>query len=334
VIFSGGSHLNYVLYLLDIYCLVRYEATEDLKNALFNNWLVNLTGELGKWIEGDLMQEHFNRWVEDMVQKHGGNFNDPFYRYIIAPNVYHFLRLKESICDAYGLERRSLGHTFAQMNAEIQGLLSLYHREELHSFCSRRTLGHCAKNSFAVGYAKLRGGKLHEYLQKSQERAKCLSKVTKQCSSSPTVSVTPTPSALESPTAMDKESPEIPDAAESDDELNLGSNSLAPSSTLSLNPDIQPDNDFKYHSDASDSASNTSGSSSSSCPEPHDTQPWEELDYIDQRSGSDNAVYVLGEKGDLLLEHDIEIDEEEPDDLEVDNEEENFECEPFEEMDQ
>ncbi|THU84698.1 hypothetical protein K435DRAFT_573488, partial [Dendrothele bispora CBS 962.96] len=58
--FAGGSHPNYVLYLLDIYCLIRYESSQDLKNALLNNWLVNLTGELGKWIEGDLMQEHFN----------------------------------------------------------------------------------------------------------------------------------------------------------------------------------------------------------------------------------------------------------------------------------
>jgi hypothetical protein len=42
--------------------------------------LMNLSGHLGAWIEGDLMQEHYNRWLEDMVTKRGGDFDDEFYR--------------------------------------------------------------------------------------------------------------------------------------------------------------------------------------------------------------------------------------------------------------
>ncbi len=70
-------------YLLEMYCLFRYEASGDLKDAIWNNWLVNLTGELGSWIEADLLQEHYNRWLEDMVGKHRGNFDDTFYRQTI-----------------------------------------------------------------------------------------------------------------------------------------------------------------------------------------------------------------------------------------------------------
>ena len=29
-----------------------YEASNDLRDGVLNNWLVNITGELGKWIEG------------------------------------------------------------------------------------------------------------------------------------------------------------------------------------------------------------------------------------------------------------------------------------------
>ena len=61
-------------------------------------------GELGKWIEGDLMQEHYNCWLEDMVSKKGGNFDDDFYRKTIAPNVNHFLRIKEVIKAGFGLK--------------------------------------------------------------------------------------------------------------------------------------------------------------------------------------------------------------------------------------
>lgn len=59
-----------------MYSLLRYDAFEDLCDGILNNWLVNVTGELGKWTEGDLLQEHYNRWLEDMVQKRGGNFDD------------------------------------------------------------------------------------------------------------------------------------------------------------------------------------------------------------------------------------------------------------------
>jgi hypothetical protein len=86
---------------------LRYEASKDLKNALLSHMLVNLTGELGKWIEGDLMQEHYNRWLEDMVSKRGGEFDDEFYRH---SNVHHFLRIKEVIESGFKLESRSKTH--------------------------------------------------------------------------------------------------------------------------------------------------------------------------------------------------------------------------------
>ncbi|EDR00803.1 uncharacterized protein LACBIDRAFT_333858 [Laccaria bicolor S238N-H82] len=73
--FAGSSHHNYMTYLLEVYCLLRYEASRDLRDVILNNWLVNVTGELGKWIEGDLLQEHYNRWLEDMVKKRDENLH-------------------------------------------------------------------------------------------------------------------------------------------------------------------------------------------------------------------------------------------------------------------
>ena len=66
-------------YLLEVYCLLRYKASQDLRDAILNNWLVNITGELRKWIEANLLQEHYNCWLEDMVKKRGRDFDNNFY---------------------------------------------------------------------------------------------------------------------------------------------------------------------------------------------------------------------------------------------------------------
>jgi len=163
-----------VTYLLEVYCLLRYDASEDLRDGILNNWLVNVTGELGKWIEGDLLQEHYNRWLEDMVQKRGGDFDDKFYRQTLSPNVEHFLRIKEEIENAFGLKARGKTHTSPHLRDELRLLLTLYNEENLHLFCSGRSLGHAAVNQFNEGYKKLRNGKLEDFIDKTTTYADIL----------------------------------------------------------------------------------------------------------------------------------------------------------------
>ncbi|KAJ7716863.1 hypothetical protein B0H16DRAFT_1338536, partial [Mycena metata] len=140
--FAGSSHSNYVRYLLEVYCMLRYEASTDLRNAILDNWLLNIKGELGKWIPADLHQEHYNKWLEDMVRKHGGEFDDKFYRQTISPNVHFFLQIKEEVETAFDLERRSQTHTSANLDAELHLLLSAFKEEEMHLFRSGRSMGH------------------------------------------------------------------------------------------------------------------------------------------------------------------------------------------------
>ncbi|KAF9011472.1 hypothetical protein BDZ89DRAFT_964051 [Hymenopellis radicata] len=166
--FAGSSNTNYVNYLLELYCLFRYEASKDLKDAIWNNWLVNITGELGKWIEDDLLQEHFNRWYEDMIAKHGGTFDDAFFRSTISPNVNFFLRLKEEIETAFELTRRSKSHTSPHLRAEFRILLTMFRIDKLHYFISGRSFGFIAKDTLNIGYASMYA-KLTEFLSRSSE---------------------------------------------------------------------------------------------------------------------------------------------------------------------
>lgn len=98
-----------------MYCLFWYESSKNLKDAIWNNWLVNITGELGRWIPDDLLQEHYNRWLEEIVEKSGKNFDDPFLRKVISPNVEFFLRLKEELEASLKLYKRSKSHTLRHL---------------------------------------------------------------------------------------------------------------------------------------------------------------------------------------------------------------------------
>ncbi|KAJ7939610.1 hypothetical protein B0H13DRAFT_2300297 [Mycena leptocephala] len=86
--------------------MLRYEASKYLNNAILNNWLLNIKGELGRHLPGDQHQEHYNKWLEAMAPKHGGDFENTFYRETISPNVHHFLEIKNEIETAFGFQHR------------------------------------------------------------------------------------------------------------------------------------------------------------------------------------------------------------------------------------
>ena len=91
--------------------MLSYEASTGLRDAILDNGLLNIKGELGKWLPTDLHQEHYNKWLEDMNQRHGGEFDNKFYRVSISPNVQPFLRIKKEVETAFSLERRRKTHT-------------------------------------------------------------------------------------------------------------------------------------------------------------------------------------------------------------------------------
>ncbi|KAJ6448022.1 hypothetical protein C8R45DRAFT_787866, partial [Mycena sanguinolenta] len=165
--FAGSSHANYVNYLLEVYCMLRYEASKDLTNTILDNWLLNIKGELGRHLSGDLHQEHYNKWHEFMMKKHGGEFDDPFYRQTISPNVHHFLQIKEEVESAFDFKHRGQTHTSPSLRDELQLLMKMFKDEEVHLFRARRSLGHAAVNQFARGWLRLDEEKLGAFLTKS-----------------------------------------------------------------------------------------------------------------------------------------------------------------------
>ncbi|KAK6987804.1 hypothetical protein R3P38DRAFT_2574293 [Favolaschia claudopus] len=173
--FGGTSNQNYMAYLLDLYTLLEFECSPDLKEAILNNFILNLRGEDGHGVEGDVVQEWNNKWLQGFSGRCGGEFDDTFYRKTISPNVLHFLKMKEDIESAFDLKRRGKSHTSPHLRNETKILLKLYRDEELHTFRSGRSMGHAAVNRFDRGYQRLDGEKkLKEYLERTGEYAEML----------------------------------------------------------------------------------------------------------------------------------------------------------------
>ncbi|KAJ7926664.1 hypothetical protein B0H13DRAFT_1862116 [Mycena leptocephala] len=106
-------------------------ASKDLKNAILNNWLLNI-------------KEHYNKWLEDMIQKHGREFDGKIYRQTISPNVHHFLQIKEEVEATFELEHRGKTHTSPDVQSELHLLLTVFKEKEVHLFRSGRSMGHAA----------------------------------------------------------------------------------------------------------------------------------------------------------------------------------------------
>lgn len=219
--------------------MLRYEASLGLRNAILDNWLLNIKGELGKWLPADLHQEHYNKWLEDMIQRHGGEFDSQFYRQTISPNVQHFLHIKKEVETAFSLERRGQTHTAPHLRSELHLLLTTFKDEEIHLFRSGRSQGHAAVNQFARGWRRLEEGKLSEFLTKSTVLGDFLQEVRNPDGDSEMRSDSPTPS--------------VPSSDSTDSSSTSSSSSAQTSSSMRSMADIdpnEPDDDGEDLSDA------------------------------------------------------------------------------------
>ncbi|KAK7019386.1 hypothetical protein VNI00_018099 [Paramarasmius palmivorus] len=179
-LFGGSTHTNYATYLLEFYCLMKYKTSPALCVAILNNYLVKFGFTAH---ERDLLQEHLNKKLEAMVEKAGGNFDAPFYREIISPNVGRFTDLQEQFEEAFGIKHRTKTHTSPAMDPEFKVLLDFFKSSQLHFFVSGRSYGHRVKNLLGDGYTYWESGKMSTFLKKTSARAKFICAVEVWCTS-------------------------------------------------------------------------------------------------------------------------------------------------------
>lgn len=165
--FAGSGNPYYSQYLLELYCNFKWEFSPKLRHAILMNWVVNLHGEPGMFIEMDLMQEHFNFWLEDMAQHKGKEFEEPFYRWVLSVNVHHFLRLKDEMENVVFLKARMKKHSAPHLNNELKEIMK--HLREAEANCRRpgRHEGFEAVDDFTKGLEILKKEKIRNFVMRT-----------------------------------------------------------------------------------------------------------------------------------------------------------------------
>ncbi|KAJ7736175.1 hypothetical protein B0H14DRAFT_2639033 [Mycena olivaceomarginata] len=304
--FAGSSHRNYMKYLLEFYCLLRYEASEGLSNAIFDNLLLRIKVELRKCLPGDLLQEHYNKWLQAMSRRHGGEFDDPFFRQTVSPNVEHFLRFKEDIETAFNLKRRGKAHTSPHQRPELRLLLTMFKDEEVHKFRAGRSMGHAAVNQFARGVRQLDEGKLQDFKESTTCLGDFFAEIHRNGMAAPETNGDDSSERITSPD---------PSSSDSDNAAAISSSS--------------EDSDRSEASSADSAASIASLGSVLSAPVNPNEPENDGVDMSDvpQSSGSFSALYI--DEGGNLRHDEGEEDEDDSNDAEVgDGEEEEEEESP------
>lgn len=152
--------------MLELYCSFKWECKPELRDAILQNWVVNRTGEPGHFLEMDLLQEHSNFWLEDLAQHKGKEFDEPFYRQVVSPNVIEFLGLKDEMEEVVALKRRSKLHGVVGPDNELNAGMKKLREEEVNRFrTGRRPKGHM--DDFVQGFETLKKTKVKDFIAKS-----------------------------------------------------------------------------------------------------------------------------------------------------------------------
>jgi len=134
ITFAGSSHTKYTGYLLDTLGFLEFNDDQALRTMFLENWLVNPSGEVGRYIERDLMQEHHNDVLDERVKRQGTSWDSKQMRDIHLRTVQHIEHIKKELRPALTLSPKGWKRTKPHDRPEIKILLDTYHMTQLHTF--------------------------------------------------------------------------------------------------------------------------------------------------------------------------------------------------------
>ncbi|KAF6742326.1 hypothetical protein DFP72DRAFT_830671 [Ephemerocybe angulata] len=162
--FWGAGSTNYGNELLEQACNFLYEFSDDLKTAIFNNYLVNPSGIPGHWFELDLLQEHFNYWLKRLFNSKSHDFDSRHLSEAVGLNIRGFSLLRDRFPSIFGFRRNKGKHTDPEKIFDINTLGAHYRKEGVLVFKKDRSQPYKAIDEFGQGMNILAGGKLKAFL--------------------------------------------------------------------------------------------------------------------------------------------------------------------------
>lgn len=137
--------------------------SREQREAILNNWLVNISGKPGRWHELDLLQEHLNFWIKVFFNSRNSAFDTPFLQNV-ALNIPGFSRLRTALEYTLGISASTGYHHKPSKVGDILTLAARHELDDIFTFHPGRTQPFKTKDVFQTGMEKLRSG---EQIRKS-----------------------------------------------------------------------------------------------------------------------------------------------------------------------
>ena len=164
--FFGVGASNYGHELLHQAVNLWFNFTVATKKAVFDWYIVNVSGLGGGRKERDLLQEHHNLAIKRVHNGHLARFDSRFIREAVSLNIMPLGQLANTIKDRLGLHKTILARTDAELTADINLLGHLYLVQRHHIYHPNQLQSYLAIDALMHGYAKLRDGALNNFLDK------------------------------------------------------------------------------------------------------------------------------------------------------------------------
>ena len=103
--FAGSTHNKYTNYLLEMLCDLELESSDELREAFLVNWLINPSGQEGRFVAGDKFQEQLQDEMYEHIGRKDRGFDENYLRKVIAPNAYRFVLVKKAVGEGLGLAK-------------------------------------------------------------------------------------------------------------------------------------------------------------------------------------------------------------------------------------
>ena len=129
--------------------------TEEQREAILNNWLVNPSGKPGGWHELDLLQEHLNFWIKVFFNRRNSEFGTGFIP-ILSLNIPGFSHLRILLARILGISSTTGYHHKPSKVEDIILLAARHEQDDIFTFHPGRTQPFQAKDIFELGMEKLR----------------------------------------------------------------------------------------------------------------------------------------------------------------------------------
>ncbi|KAI0309531.1 hypothetical protein OF83DRAFT_1071913 [Amylostereum chailletii] len=166
--FMGCGKTKYTNELLELACNFLMEYSPELCLAIMNNWLCNLTGNIGCHFPMDLLQEKNIKRLKQMSQRRDASFGGDFFKNIVALNIRAFLLSTQSMKSAVQLGAKSEVHRSKRCAAALNEGSKKMAAAQIHKFCEGRSAGRRAQDDFATGFQKFKSGtRIQDFIERT-----------------------------------------------------------------------------------------------------------------------------------------------------------------------